>query len=827
MDSYFNGFLNRNSSSEEKILKTFEEIKTYCLNTQEYKNGIRKKFNLPLEYMEYINEINFNLFIENKTLIIDNYLISLQDYKQCEPLTSTGIFGECGLEKNEALVKREKLFRNFLEEILNTTSKISSQTNRIPHIHHRLWITSNSNPSEISIEILNKYLNSIDTFDKTWIHYFWCIDTRKIPKTINYIINSGKNIIINEIFNEDYGLGKNFKSKVWFWKLYNLKFFTFSSNFLRIELLNKYGGIYFDLGFEIIKDFNLYIDNFDYIFYYHKINSIIAFPDITFFAIYQNSNLFNKYLNILEKFDNLKENIKNIFFTKGGFPYLTGVFLLLSLINSEIHYKEKIIYLNDKSMFNLLQQSSWSGTCKFGNSNVLEFEKIFKINNIFKEIKGRDLLESDNILGNFIDFDKLIYDLKNNCKTTKLINNKIYDKNNIKNILTFLLKITFKSIHSNIIKDKCFIEINLFIEKCLQFNSFDIKNIGIEFLTTFDKIYFILENECDNIFIKIIYESIRNTIIFSTCYSGMLTEINLGGSIKSIEYLLLLFKDNIKECLKNKEYIKILTLKEITILVIIVQFIEDSNKYFIGFYNEDIKFNTSKEISKSILIIRDIIENNIKLFLEFLKCEKVNKVCSIDDISSIYFILIVIGQLIIDLCNYLASINLVDNFSIFNISNTSSPSNTSSSSIPPSTPIPSSTFPSNTPSSISSHQESPLKTSSNSTYKKLKPKIFGTMESKKVIIPIMPIIPIKKHKDVIINIILINSKKYLKDLSENFGKEHIYKLKTFLIDLIVILSPIIINLINDLENIKDEEEIYNRIFGLFDSIMILFPFLKE
>ena len=423
------------------------------------------------------------------------------------------------------------------------------------------------------------------------MHCLWVLDISKIPNTIKYIFNSGKKIIINEIFNEDVGIGNNFKSRNWFWKLYNLKFFSKASNILRIEILNKFGGIYFDLGFHIINDFNYYIDNFNYIFYYHKFNNLVVYPDITFFAIYPESNLINKYLNLFDNFDFLDNDTKNIFSTNIGFSAISGLYLLIVLFNSNIHTEEKILYFNDKRFYDLKQQSSWSGKCKFGGSNALEFEKIYKINNIFKEITKRDLLESDDILEKLSNLEEINHSILEYYLKYNIINSKNIkiNYNNIEVYLKIFVKGLFKFINCDTFKDITLKEIYILIEKCIAFNSFDIKNIAIEILITFDRIFFIIDKDANNLlFIKIIYESIRNCVLKLICYVNKLEELTFTYFFKTFEKMLHIFKDNIKECLDNIEYLKELSIEEITILKVIASFIEKSEKYFSGIYDDQL-----------------------------------------------------------------------------------------------------------------------------------------------------------------------------------------------------------------------------------------------
>lgn len=359
MENLFNSIMRRDVLEEENLnFSSEEELKKKLVETKEYKYKVLQKKFLQKKYLEYVNSKNCNKFYDNFQLILENYQISQQNYKQCKSLTS--IYGNCGLEKSESSKKKEKLFVNFLQNVL---SEESSNINQIPHIQHRIWITCEENPYECPEEILQKYINSIKNFDNSWKHYFWCLNSLNIPKTIERLKNSG--IIVMEI---DKYL-ENYSTKEIFTYLLKEKLIGFSCNLIKNEIINKFGGIYFDMGFEVLKSLNYYLDNFDYLFYFHKNNSIIGNPDFTCFASKPNSKLIKKYLNITKDFLIFPKEVKDIYSKGTGFIYLFGCFFFLALSVSEIEDDEKVIYINDKKYFELIQMGSWSGECKFGNKD--------------------------------------------------------------------------------------------------------------------------------------------------------------------------------------------------------------------------------------------------------------------------------------------------------------------------------------------------------------------------------------------------------------------------------------------------------------------------
>uniref|UniRef100_A0A6C0AFJ9 Uncharacterized protein n=1 Tax=viral metagenome TaxID=1070528 RepID=A0A6C0AFJ9_9ZZZZ len=387
MEIFFKSLTNR-EPKENEIIEDFEDLKIKLLNSKEYKNNLKNKKVISEKYILKLNENNYLNYCSNSRIILHNYFFSKITREQCTKLSNLNKFGSCGLPKNEAHEKAEIFFSNFFDTILNIEDNNIPQNqdilednnipqnqdildnNHIPHNHHRIWITSNETPYECDESIINIYIKSLDAFDNSWTHYFWCLDASKIPLTIKKL--KEKNIIIIEFLN----LIESFRTCKIFWNLYNQNYFTFCSDFIRMEIVNLYGGLYMDLGTEVTQNFNHYINNFDYIFYYEMFTkSVIGIPDICMMALKKNSKLLETYLNIYKEFEFLPEDIKNIYSSSEGFVYLKGSFFLLSLINSEADNKTKILYFNGENHFNIKHQNTWKNQPKFGNSFFEQYSK--------------------------------------------------------------------------------------------------------------------------------------------------------------------------------------------------------------------------------------------------------------------------------------------------------------------------------------------------------------------------------------------------------------------------------------------------------------------
>lgn len=369
MDRMFNALMLR-SMKETENFENFSELKTYIFNSKEFLNLVQKKKSIPAEFLDLINEDNIVNYEKNRDLILHNYFLfnlKIKDNNDLYKLCS--FFGYSFLDISEIKYNRKQLFLNFLNKILNPDVDSIS----IPHIHHRIWITSLENPCEYPEKELEKYVESINNFDESWTHYFWCLNPCDIPNMIK-IINKCPKIIVRSL----YEVLSEFKTVNLFWALHKKKYYTYCSDYCRLEIVNLFGGLYCDLGFEILKSPNFLVDNFDYTFYYHKIMKGVYNYDVTFFCSKKKSEIIENHLFINSEILNYPGDLKNKFNNILGIISIK-LFLLFHLLNLKTCHN--ILFFHKEDIFNLVQQGSWFGECKFGNRDALflnfKSEKIF------------------------------------------------------------------------------------------------------------------------------------------------------------------------------------------------------------------------------------------------------------------------------------------------------------------------------------------------------------------------------------------------------------------------------------------------------------------
>lgn len=368
----YQAFLLREPESETAINSklahtSFETLKQEFLSSPEYQQKLLDGDVLPVEYMKKISITNLRKIQQPRfmRLILDNYLLSKKHYGRCHELASLGTHGFCGLPQKDALKVQERVFQNFFDALLN-----QEKINKIPHKHYRTWITPPETPYECPEHIVQKYLNSLSSFDATaaWTHHFLCLDPAMIPNTVAMLESSPIPVQIHSL--QDF-ISEAETSTV-IQKLIQSKHYTFAKNLIAFEIVNRNGGIHFDMGFEIVKDYTPIIDSFDYLFYYHKLNGdkSASYPDITFFAAFPKSKLISRYLSIVRDFSTFPLSIRERFSRGENAMHILGIPLFLSLIASEINDDDKILYLNSSLYFNLERMDTWGRNCKFGNEDM-------------------------------------------------------------------------------------------------------------------------------------------------------------------------------------------------------------------------------------------------------------------------------------------------------------------------------------------------------------------------------------------------------------------------------------------------------------------------
>ena len=95
------------------------------------------------------------------------------------------------------------------------------------------------------------------------IHYIW-FGGEKPKKVLDYIATWKKYLPDYEIieWNEkNFDVKKEMQENRFFRECYKRKLWAFVADYIRVKILYKYGGIYFDTDIEVVKSFDLLLDN--------------------------------------------------------------------------------------------------------------------------------------------------------------------------------------------------------------------------------------------------------------------------------------------------------------------------------------------------------------------------------------------------------------------------------------------------------------------------------------------------------------------------------------------------------------------------------------
>jgi mannosyltransferase OCH1-like enzyme len=263
----------------------------------------------------------------------------------------------------EVIREKEKLIKNSYYSIYYNPKE--KRTNRIPHLTHRTWITSKSNPYEVPVDKLENYINSLKTLvgAQDYRHLFWCIDQAKIPRTIELLKKSEIPIEIHEV-NE---IDKKMKARHIFWAYYKNNQFSLANDVFRLNIINQLGGLYADIGTIFRRDLTLFLDSYDNIFSQGLCGNYI---DHGFCASTVKNIILEKHLEVLDTLYNQSDSIKSITCSKASMNSWIGLHHIMGLVNFLATKNSRIFIAPHGITHQHYSMSTWFGEGKFGNTPV-------------------------------------------------------------------------------------------------------------------------------------------------------------------------------------------------------------------------------------------------------------------------------------------------------------------------------------------------------------------------------------------------------------------------------------------------------------------------
>ena len=154
-------------------------------------------------------------------------------------------FEQEGLDYGEFRYKAHQDAKNYFKSIPNGVEQ------KIPLITHHIYFSDPNNPKELTNiykDKLEKSITRLNDAQDGFVHYFWTNAPDIVPDKIRNL--SGVHILDISEFQED-ELYKNVKELLNSDKSVGIVNYVKASDIARLIVIKKYGGIYFDLDYEI------------------------------------------------------------------------------------------------------------------------------------------------------------------------------------------------------------------------------------------------------------------------------------------------------------------------------------------------------------------------------------------------------------------------------------------------------------------------------------------------------------------------------------------------------------------------------------------------
>lgn len=203
-----------------------------------------------------------------------------------------------------------------------------------------------------------------------------------------------------------------------------------------------------------------------------------------------------------------------------------------------------------------------------------------------------------------------------------------------------------KYVGSDEIKDQCIQLVTDMAIKIASYENFAVKSAGADFLNTNENIYDILDENDVHIFIRILQEAFRDTVMDMIPNSA--TMLNMGSQVilSIVSKFFSVYQEHIRESLKNTENTDRLNPKELLILETISDF--SVFEIFTVFGNEDLSFKTHQESVHALDLIKKSAITSIESVMNCVQDEKMDILISPEKKIISSFLMSVFGSAAID-----------------------------------------------------------------------------------------------------------------------------------------------------------------------------------
>jgi hypothetical protein len=179
---------------------------------------------------------------------------------------------------------------NFENSFLKSF-KSSLTADQIPALTHRIWLTNRTNPSMPPERYIDNYLKMIHDLPLNSTHFFWT-NSEAVRSYIDLKIRNARNFRVTvmdiELFNEEASYSA-------IGRLVADQKYVLAADILKMVILNRFGGIYSDLGIVYDNALFLLIQSSDYAF----IVGESSFFQTSFFACAPGANIVSIFLAVM------------------------------------------------------------------------------------------------------------------------------------------------------------------------------------------------------------------------------------------------------------------------------------------------------------------------------------------------------------------------------------------------------------------------------------------------------------------------------------------------------------------------------------------------
>jgi hypothetical protein len=317
---------------------------------------------------------------------------ALKDHRlKCPAPLIRGTYGKTANDANDGLAYLHTCSREILE---NLTIPDAESSPGIPLVTHRIWLTDNNNPSAIPEEHIRHYIESVRQLNNLgcgWKHKFWCWQKNQIT-TETLRLFEAEGIEIVEMNTAAYLT--NFQAMHFVHAAIDHGLYTLAGNILRNNILLFEGGLYMDMGTEILLNPTPLMKKSDIFAHLRKgrTDKKAWWIDHDFMAAKPHNPINRLFLERIARLHKLVANaeVTNFFNNPRMMHCWTNARLLTELfcLFSEEHNLKAVMLPDANSFFGAHHLTSWYGggekSCRDIDNTTLNW---FRVHPDYEQVK--------------------------------------------------------------------------------------------------------------------------------------------------------------------------------------------------------------------------------------------------------------------------------------------------------------------------------------------------------------------------------------------------------------------------------------------------------